>query len=47
MNTEMNHQHLQLAYLATWIILIAYVVFLTLKARRLKREGEELEKGRK
>lgn len=43
----MNHQHLQLAYLATWVILIAYIVFLTVKVRGLKREFEELEKGQK
>jgi CcmD family protein len=44
----MNHQHLELAYLATWVILIAYVVFLTVKVRALKKEFEELERaGRK
>ena len=43
----MNHQHLELAYLATWVILIAYIVLLTVKVRGLKREFEELEKGQK
>ncbi len=44
----MNHQHLELAYIATWIILIAYIVFLTVKVRGLKKEFEELERaGRK
>lgn len=43
---EMSHQHLQLAYLVTWVILIAYVVFLTVKVRGLKREFEELERGK-
>jgi len=43
----MNHQHLELAYLATWVILIAYIVFLTVKVRALKKEFEELEKGKK
>ncbi|MGH9669505.1 MAG: CcmD family protein [Terriglobales bacterium] len=38
---------MQLAYIATWLIHIAYIVFLTLKSRRLKKEFEELEKGRK
>jgi CcmD family protein len=40
----MNHLHLELAYLATWVILIAYIVFLTVKVRGLKREFEELER---
>ena len=40
----MSHQHLELAYLATWIILIAYIVFLTVKFSGLKREFEELER---
>ena len=43
----MNHQHLELAYIATWVILIAYILFLTVKVRGLKREFEELEKGKK
>jgi len=43
----MSHLHLQLAYAATWIILIAYIVFLTVKFRALKREFEELKKGQK
>ena len=43
----MSHQHLELAYIATWVILIAYIGFLTVKFRGLKREFEELEKGRK
>ncbi len=38
----MNHLHLELAYVATWVILIAYIVFLTVKVRGLKREFEEL-----
>jgi CcmD family protein len=41
----MNHQHLELAYIATWVILIAYVVFLTMKVRGLKKEFEDLERG--
>ena len=40
----MSHQHLQLAYIATWVILIAYIAFLTVKFRGLKREFEELQK---
>ena len=48
---EMSHQHLQLAYIATWAIHIAYIIFLTMKLRGLKKEFEELEgteaKGRK
>lgn len=40
----MSHQHLELAYAATWIILIAYIVFLTVKFRGLKRELEELNR---
>ena len=43
----MSHLHLQLAYIATWVILIAYIGFLTLKFRALKREFEELQKGQK
>jgi CcmD family protein len=43
----MSHLHLQLAYIATWVILIAYIGFLTVKFRGLKREVEELEKGKK
>ena len=43
----MSHLHLQLAYIATWLIHIAYIVFLTLKFRALKREFEELERGKK
>ena len=43
----MSHLHLQLAYIATWLIHIAYIVFLTLKSRALKKEFEELEKGRR
>ena len=43
----MSHLHLQLAYIATWVILIAYIVFLTVKVRGLKKEFEELEKGKK
>ena len=44
----MGHQHLELAYIATWVILIAYIVFLTVKFRGLKKEFEELERsGRK
>ena len=43
----MSHLHLELAYLATWAILIAYIVFLTVKVRGLKKEFEELEKGKK
>ncbi len=39
----MSHLHLQLAYIATWVILIAYIVFLTVKFRAVKREFEELE----
>ena len=41
----MSHQHLELAYLATWVILIAYIVFLTVKFRGLKKEFEELERA--
>ena len=40
----MSHQHLELAYIATWVILIAYIGFLTVKFRGLKREFEELQK---
>jgi CcmD family protein len=40
----MSHRHLVLAYIATWVILIAYVGFLSLTARRLKREAEELQR---
>ncbi len=44
----MSHLHLQLAYIATWTILIAYIVFLTVKFRGLKEEFEELQRsGRK
>ena len=43
----MNHQHLELAYISTWLILIAYIVFLTVKVRALKKEFEELERGSK
>ena len=43
----MSHLHLQLAYAATWIILIAYILVLTFKFRRLKREFEELERSKK
>jgi CcmD family protein len=43
----MSHLHLQLAYAATWIIHIAYIVFLTVKFRGLKKEFEELERGSK
>ena len=43
----MSHQHLELAYIATWVILIAYIGFLTVKFQGLKKEFEELEKGRK
>ena len=42
----MSHLHLELAYIATWIILIAYIGFLTVKFRGLKKEFEELEKGK-
>lgn len=41
----MNHLHLELAYVATWVILIAYIVFLAVKARALKKEFEELERA--
>ena len=40
----MSHLHLELAYVATWVILIAYIVFLTVKVRGLKKEFEELER---
>ncbi len=43
----MNHQHLELAYIATWVILIAYIVFLTVKFRGLKKEFDELEPRKK
>ena len=43
----MSHLHLELAYIATWLIHIAYIVFLTLTFRRLKREFEELERAKK
>ena len=43
----MSHLHLELAYIATWLIHIAYIVFLTVKFRGLKREFEELERGKK
>ena len=43
----MSHLHLQLAYIATWLIHIGYIVFLTLTFRRLRREFEELERGKK
>ena len=43
----MNHLHLELAYISTWVILIAYIVFLTVKVRGLKKELEELERGKK
>ncbi len=43
----MNHLYLELAYIATWVILIAYIAFLTVKVRGLKREFEELERGSK
>ena len=43
----MNHLYLQLAYIATWLIHIAYIVFLTFTFRRPKREFEELERGKK
>ena len=43
----MSHQHLQLAYIATWVILIAYIVFLTVKVRGLKKEFEELQERKK
>ena len=43
----MNHLHLELAYLATWVILITYIVFLSVKTRALKKEFEELERGKK
>ena len=43
----MSHLHLELAYIATWVILIAYILFLTVKVRGLKKEFEELQKGKK
>lgn len=43
----MSHLHLELAYLATWVILIAYIVFLAVRTRTLKKEFEELERGKK
>jgi CcmD family protein len=43
----MSHLHLELAYVATWVILIAYIVFLAVRTRGLKKEFEELEKGKK
>ena len=43
----MSHLHLELAYIATWVILIAYIGLLSLKFRGLKREFEELQKGQK
>ena len=43
----MSHLHLELAYLATWVILIAYIVFLAAKTQALKKEFEELERGKK
>jgi CcmD family protein len=43
----MNHLHLELAYIATWVILIAYILFLTVKVRGLKKEFEELDPRKK
>ena len=43
----MNHLHLELAYIATWLIHIAYILVLTFKFRRLKREFEDLETRKK
>ena len=43
----MSHLHLELAYIATWLIHIAYIVFLTVKFRGLKSEFEELETRKK
>lgn len=43
----MNRLHLELAYIATWVILIAYIVFLAVRTRALKKEFEELERGKK
>jgi len=36
--------HLYVAYFATWAIHIAYLVFLSRKARRLRREWQEMGK---
>lgn len=38
----MNHLHL--AYVATWIIHIVYITFLSRKAARLRKEAKELER---
>ena len=37
-------RHLYLAYVATWVIHGAYLVFLAVKRARLKRELQEIEK---
>ncbi len=41
---DMMTRHLYLAYAATWLIHISYVLYLTFKARKLAREIEELKK---
>ena len=43
----MKELHLHLAYIATWTIHGAYLVFLGLKSARLKRELEKLEGSKK
>ena len=37
--------HLYAAYIVTWAVHIAYLLFLWSKAARLKREADELEKN--
>ncbi len=39
--------NLYLAYAATWVIHLCYLLYLNGKARRLRREGEELAAERR
>ena len=40
-------RHLYLAYIATWAIHGAYLIFLAVKSARIKRELRKLEEGSK
>ncbi len=38
-------KYLWAAYIATWVIHIAYLLYLSARARRIRQEAEDLKRG--
>ncbi len=38
-------KYLWAAYIATWVIHIAYLIYLSARARRIRQEAEDLKRG--